>query len=447
MHVWDAAEDDALRETAAALRALGASVTLGGDGLALLDADPAPAAIVKSPGIPARVPLLAAAAARSLPVLDELELAWRLDDRPVVAVTGTNGKSTVAELLRSVLAAAGRRPQIVGNTLTGSPFCELPPDGADTLVAEVSSFQLEGVDAFLPDAAAVTNLTPEHLWHHGTMARYAAAKRRLVLGPGGVVPIAAIGTHEAFGAQLADAAQAGGARVARVGPAGDYTVTGVAIGWSGTRATARTPAGPVEVDVASHGAHMADNALLALALADLLELDRSTSLPALAAAAPVPGRFERVDDDGPVAVVVDFAHNAAGIAAVLRTARALAPAGAVHIACSAPWAYDEAALAAMGTAAGAADSVVVTSDRWRPDEPREAPPAFERGARAAGRAAVTAEPDRAAAIAAAIGAAVPGDVVLILGRGARRVALDDDGNRIPFDDRDVARAILAGRAE
>jgi UDP-N-acetylmuramoyl-L-alanyl-D-glutamate--2,6-diaminopimelate ligase len=426
------------------LAALGVAVTLGGDGAGLLDAAPAPACIVKSPGIPFGVPLLAAAAARGLPVLDELELGWRLDDRPTVAVTGTNGKSTVAELLRAILAADGRRPVIAGNTLSGLPLSAVPRDAADTIVCEASSFQLGGTSAFLADAAAVTNLTPEHLWHHGTLERYAACKRRLVIQGDAVVPIAAIGVEEDFGADLADEAERRGSRVARVGSDGDYAVERAELGWAGTQFRARTPSGVAEVAIASHGMHMATNALTALALADLLGVDRAVILPALAAAAPVPGRFERVDGGGPVAVVVDFAHNPDGIARALATARALAGTGRVRAVCSAAWTSDAAALEDMGrAAAGGADVVIVTTDRWRPDHPLDPPAALEHGARAEGCRDLRAEPDRGAAIADAIAAAEPGDVVMILGRGARTVAVDATGARVEFDDRAVARAALA----
>ncbi len=436
------ADDATTRAAADDLEALGVAVTVGGDGLALLDARPTPACVVKSPGIPMDVPLLAAARARGLPVLDELEIAWRLDDRPTIGITGTNGKSTVAELVRAILAAAGQRPAIAGNTLTGVPLSALEPAAADVVVCETSSFQLEGTTAFLPDAALVTNLTPEHLWHHGTLERYADAKRRLILRDDAVVPLAVIGVDQPFGAQLARDAAARGARVARVGAGGDYVVDRADPSWDGTRVTATTPLGPIELTITSHGAHMARNALAALALADLLGIARAISVPALARTAPVPGRFERVDGGGPVVVVVDFAHNADGIAAALATARQLAPAGRVLAVCSAPWTYDAAALEDMGRAARVgADAVWVTTDRWRSSDPLQPPPAFARGA----APGVVSEADRGAAITAAVAVAAAGDIVMILGRGARTVALDAAGERVAFDDRVAGRAAAARR--
>lgn len=447
MHAWDSTDDAATRANAGALAALGVRVTLGGDGPALLDAIPRPQCIVKSPGIPFHAPLLAAATSRGMPVVDELEVAWRLDDRPTIAISGTNGKSTVAELVRSILAAGGRRAAIAGNTFSGPPLSALGAAAADVVVCEVSSFQLEGTTAFLGDAAVFTNLTPEHLWHHGTIERYAACKRRLVVQGDAVVPLAVIGTGQDFGVALAREAEQRGARVARVGPGGDYVAERVAVGWDGTRIVAATPAGRAELTIASPGAHMASNALAALALVDLVGIEREVSIPALAATAPVPGRFERVDDGGDVTVVVDFAHNEDGIAKALVAARAVAGGIRVVAICSAPFTYDAAQLEAMGRAAAVgADAVVVTTDRWQASDPLEPPAAFVMGARRAGRAQPRTEADRGAAIAEAIATAEPGDVVMILGRGARAFAMDAAGERVAFDDRVVARAAVAARA-
>jgi len=443
---WDAADGGPTRAARAELERLGVRITLGGDGRSLLDAEPPPRCLVKSPGIPLQAPLIAEAIGR-IAVIDELELGWRLDDRPLVAITGTNGKSTVAELVRELLAAAGMRPAIAGNTLSGSPLSALPRDAADVVVCETSSFQLEGCPALRPQAAVLTNLTDDHSWHHLTPERYAAAKRRLFLeDDGGVTPLAVIGVDQDFGAALADEVRARGGRVLRVGGAdGDYRVLSCELGWSGTRVAAATPDGEVRLSVASHGAHMARNALDALALADGLGLQREVALAAIAATPPVPGRFERVDDGGPFAVVVDFAHNTDGMRQSLATARALCDRGGRVIAvASAPWTYTKGQLERMGREVGAgADAVIVTSDRWSADEPLQPAPAFVGGVRAAAGAEPLIEADRPAAIAAGVAAAGPGDVVMVLCRGAREVAFSPRGERIRLDDRECARSALA----
>jgi UDP-N-acetylmuramoylalanine--D-glutamate ligase len=191
--------------------------THGGDGLALLDAAPMPRTIVKSPGLPFDTPLIDAAVRRGLPVLDESELGWLLDPRPLVAVTGTNGKSTTTSLVAAILQAAGHTPVTAGNTRFGVPYSETGLHGGDTVVAELSSFQLEGCSALQPDAALLTNLTFDHLYRHGTEAAYAACKRRLFGDSEGGVPVAAVGTDQTAGRELAHELRERGATVITFG--------------------------------------------------------------------------------------------------------------------------------------------------------------------------------------------------------------------------------------
>ena len=128
---------------------------LGGDGLDLLDRA---GCVVKSPGVPAEAPVIAAARERGLPVLGELELAWRLLPNRFVAVTGTNGKTTTVELLGAIWRAAGLPVAVAGNV--GTPLSSLPgevdPDA--TIVCEVSSFQAEDASGFAPDVGVLLNL-------------------------------------------------------------------------------------------------------------------------------------------------------------------------------------------------------------------------------------------------------------------------------------------------
>jgi UDP-N-acetylmuramoylalanine--D-glutamate ligase len=143
------------------------------DGVALLDRT---ATVVKSPGVPATAPVVAAARERGTPVLGELELAWRLLANEFVAVTGTNGKTTTVELIGHIHCQAGLPVAVAGNvgtavsSLVGSLAAEA------TVVCEVSSFQLEDTLEFAPEAAVLLNITPDHLDRHGTLAAYAAAK-------------------------------------------------------------------------------------------------------------------------------------------------------------------------------------------------------------------------------------------------------------------------------
>ena len=135
---------------------------------------------VKSPGLPSRAPVLERLRAAGIPVFSELEVALAFCPAvEVVAVTGTNGKTTTATLSAAVFKAARRRVHLLGNI--GQPVCAHVGKikKGDMLVIEVSSYQLEDSRRFQPDAAAVLNLTPDHLDHHGGMAEYAAAKRKV----------------------------------------------------------------------------------------------------------------------------------------------------------------------------------------------------------------------------------------------------------------------------
>jgi UDP-N-acetylmuramoylalanine--D-glutamate ligase len=135
--------------------------------------------LVKSPGVRGEAPLVSAARGRGVPVWSEIELGYRLLRNPLLGVTGTNGKTTTAELLGAIFRAAGRDVAVAGNV--GRPLCSL--DGAlredAWIVCELSSFQLEDVETLRPRVAVLLNLTPDHLDRHGSMGDYRAAKLRI----------------------------------------------------------------------------------------------------------------------------------------------------------------------------------------------------------------------------------------------------------------------------
>ena len=154
----------------------GLEAELSSDGLDLLDRA---AVVVKSPGVPADAPVIAAARKRGMPVMGELELAWRLLPNRFVAVTGTNGKTTTVELLGAIWREAGLPVAVAGNV--GTPLASLVGelDDAATVVCEVSSFQSEDSVEFAPDTAVLLNLTEDHLDRHGTFEAYRDAKLSL----------------------------------------------------------------------------------------------------------------------------------------------------------------------------------------------------------------------------------------------------------------------------
>ena len=149
----------------------------GGHTTALLDGIDA---VVPSPGVHADHPILRAAAERKIPVVSELDLAAAsYAPKPIVAVTGTNGKSTVVSLIGAILEWRGLRAPVVGNI--GDPFIALVDSDrpTDVAVVEVSSYQLEQSVCFRPRVGVLLNLTPDHLEHHGSLEAYVAAKARL----------------------------------------------------------------------------------------------------------------------------------------------------------------------------------------------------------------------------------------------------------------------------
>jgi len=143
------------------------------DGVALLERV---RAVLKSPGVPAQAPVIAAARARGMPVLGELELGWRMLENEFIAVTGTNGKTTTVELIGHIHREAGLPVAVAGNVGAALSGLVGKVEERASIVCEVSSFQLEDTLAFAPEAAVLLNVTPDHLDRHGTLDAYRAAK-------------------------------------------------------------------------------------------------------------------------------------------------------------------------------------------------------------------------------------------------------------------------------
>ena len=183
--VVDGAETPEIRERAEVLEVLGVEVRLGGEHALVLPSDRAVDLVVTSPGWRPDQPLLAAAAAAGIPIWSEVELARRMqsaDGPDWLAVTGTNGKTTTVTMLESILQQAGLRAVACGNV--GLPVIEaaLDPEGFDVLAIELSSFQLHWTEHLDCEAAAVLNVSPDHLDWHGGAAEYARAKGRIFEG-------------------------------------------------------------------------------------------------------------------------------------------------------------------------------------------------------------------------------------------------------------------------
>jgi UDP-N-acetylmuramoyl-L-alanyl-D-glutamate--2,6-diaminopimelate ligase len=407
--------------------------------------------VVKSPGIPMDHPVIAAAGRRRIPVLDEFELGWRLSWQPVVAVTGTDGKSTTAALTLSALMAAGGNPLLSGN-VEGFRHCPamsaVPREHEGWVVAEVSSYQAEGSPEFLPSAAVLTNLSGAHLGRHGSMASYADAKRRLFVRGDRAVSLAVLNADDPFGRRLAEEVGERGGRTLTFGVAREADVRVRRCSWSLRRATVEIEVldESIHLETRLPGWHNAANVAAALALAEGLGLDRGESVRALEGTDPVPGRFEPVDGGQPFDVIVDFAHTPAAIEQTLATARellsrrrgrAIVVMGKVG---AAPRAYQED----VGRAArSGADHLVICGSSIRGEPPLIELSGILAGAREVAGDNVEVVLDRRKAISRALSLARPGDLVAILGRGGRRrMTYDTKGRPGSFDDREAARELV-----
>ena len=386
----------------------------------------------------------------------------------VVGITGTNGKTTTAHLVRAAVDGA------LGATLCGVigtvghrfgdwslPAEHTTPEaddiaramasmrarGATHVAMEVSSHALElgRVRAVHVRVAALTNLTQDHLDFHGSMTAYAAAKARLFteIGPGAAV----LNVDDAFGRELASRVKTPLVRVSArldAGAAADIAPREVHLEASGTRATVRTPAGDVALSSRLVGAHNLENLLLALGIAHALELDLARAAAALSREPGAPGRFERCDGEGDdVTVLVDYAHTPDALARALDAVRAVGQ-GRVWCVFGCGGDRDPSKRGPMGEAvARRADVTVVTSDNPRTEDPEAIAGAVVAGVRAAGVEPVV-ELDRRAAIDLAVRSASRGDAVLIAGKGHEDYQILGMVKH-PFDDRIEARRALAAR--
>ncbi len=408
-------------------------------------------AVVKSPGIRLDHEVLEAARARGLPVLDEFELGWRLSSQPVIAVTGTDGKSTTCELISAALDAAGGRPLLAGNVegFRHAPaMSAIPPEHDGWIVAEVSSYQAAGSPEFLPSAAVLTNLSPAHLGWHGSMERYALAKRRLFIRGERTVSLGVVGVDDDHGRRLAREIGERGGRALTFGFSGHagYRISRCSSSLRGGGVEIEAPDGPVRIETLLPGAHNAANVAAALALSDGLGLSREATLEAIARTPGVPGRFEPIDEGQPFDVVVDFAHTPAAVTQALDLARELASGrGGRTIAVMGKVGpgtrpYQEA----IGRACRrGSDKLIICGSSLRGEPQLIEVPGVLAGAREAEGGDFEVVIDRRKAIARALSLAEPGDLVIILGRGGRRrMMYDTKGPPGVFDDREVARELL-----
>ena len=393
----------------------------------------------------------------------------------VVGITGTNGKTTTAYLVRSLLEAQGIQCGLLGTVTSIVGSCERAVtrttpeaidlqadframlDGGDRACAmEVSSHTLElGRTAAVRFAAAVfTNLSRDHLDFHASMEDYFQAKRSLFTGQpagaGAATPpeVRVVNGADPYGARLA--AELDGAVTFAVDAPADYSASALRCGLTACRFELRAPALKREVALPMPGRFNVANALAALAATHALGGDLDAIVEALERGVRVPGRFEPVDEGQDFAVIVDYAHTPDSLQNVLAAARQLVPsarggAGRVLSVFGAGGDRDRGKRPLMGEiAARMADVAFVTSDNPRSEDPEQIIEEILAGTGRVTPADVRRTVDRAEAIAQALALARAGDVVVIAGKGHEQGQELARGVKIPFDDATVAREALAG---
>ena len=397
------------------------------------------------------------------------EIACAFHDHPsahleTIGVTGTNGKTTTTFMIRDILRAAGRNPGLIGTVMyemgarcipanrttpeatdLQSMLAQMVAAGCASAVMEVSSHALEqkrvwGIDF---DVGVFTNLTRDHLDYHVTMERYFGAKTLLFRGLGQMEKSAAavINLDDAWGQQLANTG-GGWSSLVTYGlhPGALVRAVNVDLGPQGSTFTIDSPWGSVDVRLGLMGRYNVSNALAAFAACATRGLRPDFIAGVLGAFRSAPGRLEPIPNGRGLQVYVDYAHTDDALSNVLTTLREIAPRKLIVVfGCGGD--RDRSKRPRMGGVAGLyADFTVLTSDNPRSEDPgailAEIADGMPEGAR------YETLPDREAAIARAIEVARPGDVVLIAGKGHENYQ-EFARTVIPFDDREVARRLLA----
>jgi UDP-N-acetylmuramoyl-L-alanyl-D-glutamate--2,6-diaminopimelate ligase len=373
----------------------------------------------------------------------------------MVGVTGTNGKTTTAFLVREILQGAdvycgllGTVKQVVSGVekevVRTTPeaielqrtFRQMLEGGDEACAMEVSShaLTLHRADAIHFEVALFTNLTQDHLDFHADMEDYFLAKRKLfAMAP----KTAIVNVDDPYGRRLAEEFEC--VTFSAEGAEADYSAREVEFDAGG----ASFAVGEMRLRTGLPGHFNVANALGAFAVAEAMGVGSEIAAASLARAARVPGRFEPIDEGQGFSVLVDYAHTPDSLENVLRAARRLTSGKLISV-FGAGGDRDRDKRPKMGRAgAELSDLTVVTSDNPRSEDPEAIVAEVAAGAEAAeGVAELKVVVDRREAIALALGRAEPGDTVVIAGKGHEQGQEFEEGRKIPFDDREVAREEL-----
>ncbi len=405
-------------------------------------------------------------AREALAVLSAAILGEPARSLELVGITGTNGKTTSAYLVDSIVRASGGLCGLLGTVeyrvgdrvLEASRttpessdlqrlFRQMVDAGCRRAVLEVSSHSLvlKRVHGLEFQVAVFTNLTRDHLDFHGDIDSYFLAKRILfesLLKPTGR---AIVNLDDDRAPALVEASRGSVWTYSVEKPHADIFAEDVHTSLDGARFRARTPLGTLEIETPLVGLFNVRNTLAALGAALALGLPLETARRGIAALSGVPGRAERVLAGQDFTVLVDYAHTDDGLKNLLETVRDLQPARLITVfGCGGD--RDRTKRPLMGAVASRlSDVLVLTSDNPRSEPPEAILAEIQRGITSRGRDLLVI-PDRREAIARALEMGRPGDVVVIAGKGHETVQILRDRS-VPFDDRQVAREILGRRAQ
>ena len=402
-------------------------------------------------------------ARRAMPLIAAEFLGRPADKLTILGVTGTNGKTTTAYMLESILTAAGRTAGLIGTIETRiagerrpgvrtTPesldlqllFAEMVEHGVDAVAMEVTSHALvlHRVEGVRFAAAAFTNLSQDHLDFHSGMEDYFQAKRMLFVPER--TDRAAINVDDPHGRRLLESTEIPTFGFGATATDADVRAVDIELGDAQSSFTIVTPEGSIAARTNLVGAFNVSNCLAAAATALAAGIDLGAIEKGLNSLRSVPGRFEPVDEGQPFAVVVDYAHTPDSLDNVLRAARRMVEARDGRVICvfGCGGDRDRGKRPLMGqVVAKLADVAIVTSDNPRSEEPKAIIDEILEGIVATGTTPSAVLVDRAEAIAEAVEEARPGDIVVIAGKG-HETGQEFADHTIPFDDRIVVADAL-----
>lgn len=382
----------------------------------------------------------------------------------LVAVTGTNGKTTTASVIDAIIKASAAKTGLFGTIAYETPLRKYPapnttPESVDlqgflaeirdaggkyaTLEASSHSLTMERLWGCHFTAAVFTNLTREHLDYHKTFEDYFAAKKTLFTGTGADVPdTAIINIDDEYGRQLLGLAK----KTVTYGldASADITTKKFQLAFHGLTFTAQTPNGKIQIASSLVGRINVYNILAAIGAAQALGISNEVIEAGIRNLESVSGRFQRIDLGQPFLVIVDYAHTDDALESLIRTARELNPKGRIITLFGCGGSKDRTKRPVMGEVTGRlSDLTILSSDNPRQEDPLKIISDIIVGVqKTSGKYVI--EPDREKAIGLAMDEARAGDIVLLAGKGHENYQILAD-RTLEFDDREMARRALEQR--